>query len=361
MYTHSARRYLGRLLLFAVLSEIPYRLALRAGSLAFGLFNVFFTLLAGAACCQLVKFCRSKGRRWAWAAVAPVAAIVLLCEILGTDYGGFGVLCILLPYLFWESKPARIIALGSVVAFLYIVVNNFSGFSSPLWWVGNPAQFWYMAQQTVFALAGVGWWPCTTAARLEKRQVGVLCLLPRPPAGAVAAPRRRRFDHLLFRGGIFMKKKPFVIPACVAGGLLVVALGVYSLLNWFGSPFSRQPGAPLCPGGLRPRGRAGRFCAVLPGDRPGAGNSALPGLVEQVDLWGAPPESFVEFTCDGWGFGSSTSYYGFYYSPAGPEPFQGAEVELTPQNGGYAWQGEGDNWGVTRALGQGFYYFEVHF
>ena len=124
VYTHSARRYLGRLLLFAVLSEIPHRLALRAGSLAFGLFNVFFTLLAGAACCQLVKFCRSKGRRWAWAAVAPVAAIVLLCEILGTDYGGFGVLCILLPYLFWESKPARIIALGSVVAFLYIVVNN---------------------------------------------------------------------------------------------------------------------------------------------------------------------------------------------------------------------------------------------
>ena len=62
----------------------------------------------------------------------------------------------MLPYLFWESKPARIIALGSVVAFLYIVVNNFGGFSSPLWWVGNPAQFWYMAQQTVFALAGVG-------------------------------------------------------------------------------------------------------------------------------------------------------------------------------------------------------------
>lgn len=153
VYTHSARRYLGRLLLFAVLSEIPYRLALRAGSLAFGLFNVFFTLLAGAACCQLVKFCRSKGRRWAWAAVA---AIVLLCEILGTDYGGFGVLCILLPYLFWESKPARIIALGSVVAFLYVVVSHFQGFSYPLWWMENPSALGSMLQQTLFALAGVG-------------------------------------------------------------------------------------------------------------------------------------------------------------------------------------------------------------
>lgn len=157
VYTHSARRYLGRLLLFAVLSEVPYQLALgQPLPPRFGTTNVFFTLFAGAACCQIVKFCKSKGRRWAWAAVVPVGAIVLLCEMQHTDYGGFGVLCVLLPYLFWESKPARIIALGSVVAFYYIVVNNFSGFSSPLWWVGNPAQFWYMARQTVFALAGVG-------------------------------------------------------------------------------------------------------------------------------------------------------------------------------------------------------------
>lgn len=156
VYTHSARRYLGRLLLFAFLSEIPYRLALRAGSLAFGLFNVFFTLLAGAACCQLVKFCRSKGRRWAWAAVAPVGAIVLLCEMQHTDYGGFGVLCILLPYLFWESKPARLIALGSVVAFIYIVVSHFQGFGMPLYWIYAPENVGSMVRETLFALAGVG-------------------------------------------------------------------------------------------------------------------------------------------------------------------------------------------------------------
>ena len=156
VYTHSARRYLGRLLLFAVLSEIPYRLALRAGSLAFGLFNVFFTLLAGAACCQIVKFCKSKGRRWAWAAVVPVGAIVLLCEMQHTDYGGFGVLCILLPYLFWESKPARLIALGSVVALIYIVVSHFQGFGMPLYWIYAPENVGSMVRETLFALAGVG-------------------------------------------------------------------------------------------------------------------------------------------------------------------------------------------------------------
>lgn len=36
-------------------------------------------------------------------------------------------------------------------------------------------------------------------------------------------------------------------------------------------------------------------------------------------------------------------------------------VELTPQNGGYAWQGEGDNWGITRQLTGDFYYYEAHF
>ena len=214
VYTHSARRYLGRLLLFAVLSEIPYRLALRAGSLAFGLFNVFFTLLAGAACCQIVKFCRSKGRRWAWAAVAPVAAIVLLCEILGTDYGGFGVLCILLPYLFWESKPRphHRPGLGGGLS-LYCGEQFQRVFLAPV--VGGqpgPVLVYGSADSVRPGRRGAGG-PVQRPARLEKRQVGVLCVLPRPPAGAVAAPRRRRFDYLLFRGGIFMKKKPFVIPA----------------------------------------------------------------------------------------------------------------------------------------------------
>ncbi len=155
VHTHSARDYLLRLFAFAVISEVPYQLALNQPIPPhFDTTNVFFTLFAGAACCEIVKFCKSKHR--GWAAVFPVTAIVLLCEMRGTDYGGFGVLFVLLPYLFFENKAARLIALGSVTAFFYIVVANFSGFSSALWWVGNPAQFWYMVRQTVFALLGVG-------------------------------------------------------------------------------------------------------------------------------------------------------------------------------------------------------------
>lgn len=155
VYTHDARRYLGRLLLFAVLSEVPYQLALNQPIPPhFNTTNVFFTLFAGAACCEIVKFCRKKQK--GWVAVFPVVVIVLLCEGQHTDYGGFGVLFVLLPYLFFENKTARLIALGSVTAFFYVVVSSFHGFSYPLAWADNLSQFWYMVRQTLFALMGVG-------------------------------------------------------------------------------------------------------------------------------------------------------------------------------------------------------------
>ena len=159
-----------------------------------------------------------------------------------------------------------------------------------------------------------------------------------------------------------MRKKRLLLPACVAAGLLVVALGVYSLLSWFGSP--------LLPGSLERRcarevsahgEELAAFAQTCLETDQVPETLPLPGLVEQVDLWGAPPKSFVEFTCGGWGLGSSTSYYGVYYSPSGPQPFQGAGVELIPQEDGWAWQGEGDNQGFTRPLGGDFYYFEAHF
>lgn len=155
-----------------------------------------------------------------------------------------------------------------------------------------------------------------------------------------------------------MKKKRILLPVCVLGGLLVLCLGACGLLSWFGSP--------LLPGSLERRcarevSAHGEELAAFAQTCLETGwvgkDLPLPGLVRQADLRG----DFVEFTCGGWGLGSSTSYYGVYYSPSGPQPFQGAGVELTPQEDGWAWQGEGDNQGFTKALGGDFYYFEAHF
>lgn len=59
VYARSPKRFLGRLALFAVISEIPYNLAFRGSRLFFRYFdfnNVFFTLLLGAVCCYLYQF-----------------------------------------------------------------------------------------------------------------------------------------------------------------------------------------------------------------------------------------------------------------------------------------------------------------
>ena len=60
------------------------------------------------------------------------------------------------------------------------------------------------------------------------------------------------------------------------------------------------------------------------------------------------------FYCGGGGFGSSTFYYGFYYSPQNV-PFAIAATETN------CLLSEDDNTYSTKQIIDGFYYFEVHF
>lgn len=141
MYTHSKGRYLLRLLLFAVISEVPFNLALNAVPIGFKYFafhNVFFTLLLGALCCYIYAFFREKGM--AWVSFVPVIGLMLLAEFLGTDYGGFGIAFILLPYIFFKNKKARIASLALVTVAFYVFYAQFTGFVSghyPFAWM-NP-------------------------------------------------------------------------------------------------------------------------------------------------------------------------------------------------------------------------------
>ncbi len=71
----------------------------------------------------------------------------------------------------------------------------------------------------------------------------------------------------------------------------------------------------------------------------------------------------LEFTTHSSGLVSSSTYRGFYYSFDGVSvAFQGADVPLTEaEDGGWTWQGEGDNGGRTRAIGNNWFVFEAHF
>lgn len=77
-----------------------------------------------------------------------------------------------------------------------------------------------------------------------------------------------------------------------------------------------------------------------------------------------PDDSMVEFMTGGSGFGSETSYEGFYYSSEDTHiPFQGsgAEMEVYEPDGTGWWTDGTDNHGTTQRIREYFFWFEAIF
>lgn len=112
LHTRSLRKYLGRLFLFALLSEIPFELAFVGMTPDIGFQNVFFTLLLGL---LAIAGIRAAGRMlWppVWRALAGMWAVVMCggaAVVLRTDYDVAGVLAIVALYLF---RRWRVLAAG---------------------------------------------------------------------------------------------------------------------------------------------------------------------------------------------------------------------------------------------------------
>lgn len=122
--THDVKKYLGRMFLFALLSEVPFDLALSGKVWYMEYQNVFFTLLIGLlviAGLQLVEQKFAGTEIWKkFATVALDAVIILagcaLALLLKTDYNFKGVMAIVVLYLFRKRKKAQIWA--GVIVFL---------------------------------------------------------------------------------------------------------------------------------------------------------------------------------------------------------------------------------------------------
>lgn len=112
-HTHDVRWYMGRLGVFALISEIPYDLAFRGVPLEYAHQNVFFTLLIGIGMMILLE----RNREW------PVKAVILLLAmwlavLIRSDYNFRGVLLIFVFYIFHESRWLAVTA-GGLWNFLY--------------------------------------------------------------------------------------------------------------------------------------------------------------------------------------------------------------------------------------------------
>lgn len=96
-HTRSVRRYGLRLLLFALISQIPYHLISASMGGTIGL-NIFFTLFLGLVC--LVIYHRFRHP----AVYVVLISLFILAELLRVDYGWRGVCCIWL-FTFLPRSP----------------------------------------------------------------------------------------------------------------------------------------------------------------------------------------------------------------------------------------------------------------
>lgn len=94
-HTRDKKRYAGRLLLFAVLSELPFNLMCSGQWLSWNYQNVLWTLLIGALVCWAMDWARTRPEMWQrLPADAAIAVGFLLGQVCNTDYGGWGMLLV---------------------------------------------------------------------------------------------------------------------------------------------------------------------------------------------------------------------------------------------------------------------------
>lgn len=119
IHTKSRARYLLRLLLFALLSEIPFDLAFSGKTVDWSSQNVYWTLFLGALTLMLWEYLgRYHGFlfRIGQAAVPVIGCITALC--FNTDYRIMGILLIFVLYRTREaSLPVRFFSAGFVILF----------------------------------------------------------------------------------------------------------------------------------------------------------------------------------------------------------------------------------------------------
>jgi hypothetical protein len=111
-HTKSPGKFLMRLFVFALVSEIPYDIAMGSNICFFADTNIFYTLTLGGIAIFLYEKRKNQCGRQTMAFLAAILPTAILAEILSTEYGGMGVLFIYTMHAV-TSKPLRLTALGA--------------------------------------------------------------------------------------------------------------------------------------------------------------------------------------------------------------------------------------------------------
>jgi len=125
LHTKNVKKYAMRLLIFSILSEIPFDLAFNGSILEFTYQNVFFTLFIGL--WVLIGLKKHEGSDVKSQVIQLLIAIVGMAAayFLKTDYSSFGIFYIVILYYFRDNK----------------VIRNVIGCVSIIWEVTGPLAF----------------------------------------------------------------------------------------------------------------------------------------------------------------------------------------------------------------------------
>ncbi len=101
-HTHSKAKYVRRLAIFAVVSEVPFNLAFFGQPFYWGHQNVFWNLLFSFLAMWMWDWITTRHPNhrglWIFAGIAGTILICVVAQVLNTDYGALGVACTLALY-----------------------------------------------------------------------------------------------------------------------------------------------------------------------------------------------------------------------------------------------------------------------
>ena len=126
LHTRDVKKYLARMLTFAVVSEIPFDLAVFHTPFYWGYQNVFFTLFLGLLALAGENVLHQSSGMFAGACLWKQAFVLILCvgtaQLINCDYGAFGVFFIILLYMTRYDKKTQTV-LGAISPDLGIAWN----------------------------------------------------------------------------------------------------------------------------------------------------------------------------------------------------------------------------------------------
>ena len=131
IHTKNVKKYAIRLGLFALISEIPFNLAFYGEVFHSGK-NVFFTLLIGLCTIWGMKALETLP---SWQIQIPFRILIaftgmIIAKFLRTDYADFGVLLIVLLYLFRNNRKQQSIV--GAISIIWRFINTIWRYTAPL-------------------------------------------------------------------------------------------------------------------------------------------------------------------------------------------------------------------------------------